>query len=109
MDIEVTPVSRCLDKKSQIFGFEIPDLLLIFLSLSILNILFGESTYKIFFVWLPPAALAFFLRVGKRGRPDNFLIHWVKFQVTPGTYYAFKEPDPNPIPPSLKKRKKSHG
>ena len=47
MELKVTEVSRCLDKKMMIMGFEIPDLLFIFLTMSILNFLFGTTNLKL--------------------------------------------------------------
>lgn len=90
--MKVTPVSKCLDKKLQMFGFEMPDLLAIFLLLSILNLVFGGHPYKMFFVWVPPLVLATALRIGKRNKPDNFLVHWLRFQMSPGVYSAFNTP-----------------
>lgn len=91
MEIRTTPVSKCLDKKMIIMGFEIPDLLAIFLMLSILNFLFGMTSMKIVAVWLPTVALALILRISKRGKPDNFLIHWIRFQIRPGILSAFQD------------------
>jgi hypothetical protein len=92
MDIRMNPVSKCLDKKMIVFGFEVPDLLMIFLTLSILNFLFGTTALKIPLVWLPSIALALLLRYSKRGKPDNYLVHWIRFQIRPGHLSAFKEP-----------------
>ena len=91
--MRVTPVSRCLDKKLILFGYEVFDLLAIFLVLSVLNLLFGESGQKLIFVWTPTVALALILRLGKRGKPDKYLVHWIKFQMSRGIYSAFKEKD----------------
>lgn len=91
MEIKTTPVSKCLDKKMIVMGFEIPDLLAIFLTLSILNFLFGMTSMKIVAVWLPTIALAAILRISKRGKPDNFLVHWIRFQIRPGILSAFQE------------------
>lgn len=91
MEIRTTPVSKCLDKKMIVMGFEIPDLLAIFLMLSILNFLFGMTSMKIVAVWLPTIALALILRISKRGKPDNFLIHWIRFQIRPGILSAFQD------------------
>lgn len=91
MEIRTTPVSKCLDKKMIIMGFEISDLLAIFLMLSILNFLFGMTSMKIVAVWLPTVALALILRISKRGKPDNFLIHWIRFQIRPGILSAFQD------------------
>ena len=102
MGLKSTHVSKCLDKKLQIFGFEIPDILAIFLILSILNLVFGQTQMKIFLVWLPPIALAVALRLGKKGKPDNFLIHWVRFQFRPGVLSAFTPSKEVPILPKLR-------
>ena len=92
MAIKSTPVSRCLDKKMILFGFEVPDLLAIFLVLSILNFMFGGTDLKIFLVWIPSLALAGLLRFSKRGKPENYLIHWARYQIRPGIISAFNEP-----------------
>lgn len=99
MEIKTTAVSKCLDKKMIIMGFEIPDLLAIFLTLSILNFMFGMTSMKIILVWLPSIALALILRISKRGKPDNYLIHWIRFQIRPGVLSAFQEPSEWSIPP----------
>lgn len=97
------PVSKCLDKKLIMFGFEVMDILAIFLTLSILNFIFGSSSLKLLFVWLPSALLALVLRYGKRGKPDKYLIHWLRYQIKPGTLSAFHEPTIVNPPPRLSK------
>lgn len=105
MDLKVTSVSKCLDKKMMIMGFEIPDLLFIFLSMSILNFLFGTTSLKLFFVWLPSASIALTIRLTKRGKPENYLIHWLRYQIKPGKLLAFPDPSHDLVPPKLKERK----
>lgn len=105
MHLRTVPVSRCLDKRLKIFGFEIPDVLLIFSTLSVLNFIFGAATLKIFLVWLPTVILAAVLYFGKRGKPENYLVHWVKFQSAPGVHSAFALPSRHISPPKTKKRK----
>jgi hypothetical protein len=100
MELRSVSVSKCLDKKLLIFGYEVPDLLAIFFLLSILNFLFGQTTLKLFLVWLPVVALAVTLRVGKRGKPDNYLIHWFRFRIRPKYLSAFPEPTDSTSPPS---------
>lgn len=103
MDLKVTEVSRCLDKKMMIMGFEVPDLLIIFLTMSILNFLFGTTELKWLFVWLPSAALALTIKFSKRGKPDNYLIHWLRFQIKPGILSAFADPTNDVAPPKIRK------
>jgi hypothetical protein len=106
MELKTTSVSKCLDKKMLIMGFEIPDLLIIFLTISILNFIFGSTGMKFILVWLPSIALALTIRFCKRGKPDNYLLHWLRFQIKPGIISAFVEPThSNPLLKTLTKGK----
>ena len=98
MGLNTTPVAKCLDKKLIIFGYEIPDLLFIFLTLSILNFIFGNSSHQLLLVWCPSLLLAGTLRFGKIGKPENYLIHLVRSKLNPNFYEAFSEPTENPFP-----------
>jgi hypothetical protein len=103
MTIKANPVSKCLDKKLVIFGFEVPDLLAVFIVLSLLNLIFGQSNFKLLLVWMPSLALALLLRLGKRGKPDNHLVHWLRYQIRPGIWSAFAESDAwQPLPQTRK-------
>ena len=103
MSLKCNPVSKCLDKKTLVWGFEMADLLLVFMLLAVLNFIFGGTDNKLLFVWSPPFLLALVLRYGKKGKPENYLIHWIKYQTSAGIHCAFKDPKENPIPPKLKK------
>jgi len=104
MALKTTQTSRCLDKKLQIAGYEIPDLLAIFFLLSLLNFLFGQTDIKMVLVWLPTIFVAVALRIGKRGKPDNHLIHLVRFQLRRKQLFAFNEPSEWPQPPTKNAR-----
>jgi len=84
-----TPVSKSLDKKLRVFGFEVMDLFVVFFGLSVLNLLFGNSLVM---VWLPSIMFAITLRLSKRGKPEKFIMHWMRYQITPATYSAFEKP-----------------
>lgn len=105
MSLKFTPISKCLDKKTMIFGYEVPDLLVIFLTLSLLNLVFSAGSLKIPLVWIPTVALAATLRIAKRGKPDNYLVHWIRFQVRPKELSAFSAPTTWQVLPTLKGRK----
>ena len=92
--MRVIPVSQCLDRKLRFMGFEVGDVLAVFLTLSVLNLLFGQSSFKVALVWGPTVMLALILKYGKRGKPEKFIIHWLRYQVSPGVYEAFPEPTP---------------
>ena len=104
LGLRSTAVSRCLDKKLLFFGYELPDVLVIFLFLAVLNLAFGRTQYKLVMVWLPAIALAIALRLAKRGKPDGFLIHYIRFQTRPRALSAFPEPTVRIIPPRILKR-----
>lgn len=101
--MRVTPVAKTLDKKLTLIGFEVLDLLSIFIVLSTLNLFFGQTAFKIPLVWLPSITLAFILRYGKKGKPDKYLIHWLRYQVKPGIYSAFPKPSIRRAVPRIKK------
>lgn len=107
MPLKTESTSKSLQRKLLIMGFEIPDLLAIFLLLSILNFSFGSTDYKLLFVWLPTVAAATVLRMAKHGKPDNYLVHLVKFFFQPKHLSAFKPPAIIKNPP--KQRKNSNG
>jgi len=97
-------MSRSLDKKLLVLGFEIPDLLAVFLLLAALNFfLGGGGGATILLIWLPPLFLAIILRYGKRGKPDNYLLHVSRYYLSPGVYSAFEYPTVFKIPPSIAK------
>jgi hypothetical protein len=103
MELRSINVSKCLDKRLILFGFEVYDLLAIFLTLSILNLVFGQlgTGMKILFVWAPTAIMALVLYYGKKGKPEMYLIHWVRYQIKPGTLSAFHEPSIVAPPPRI--------
>ena len=70
-----TTVPRALEGKSKIFGLELSDILLLFTNLSLQNLIFGSTGFKIPMVWGTTLALAFVLFFIKRGKPDNYLQH----------------------------------
>ena len=74
-----TKVPRALEMKTKLFGFELPDLLLIFMTLSLTNFLFGATSYRYFLVWGTTLGLALFLFFIKRGKPDGYLQHWGEY------------------------------
>lgn len=68
--------------KSKLFGFELPDLLLIFMNLAVTNLVFGSTEYRYSLVWGTSLGLAAFLFFAKRGKPEGFLQdlieYWIK-------------------------------
>ncbi len=82
-----TRVPRALEMKSKLFGFELPDLLLIFFNLGMTNLIFGGTNLRYPLVWGTTLSLALFLYFVKRGRPDNYIQHLGEFFLRPA-YFA---------------------
>lgn len=89
MALKTSEVYRCLEKKTLIFGFEILDLFLIFFVLAVLNFILGDVAYKFFFTWGPAIALGLTLKWGKAGKPENYILHLIRFYSSPGVFSAF--------------------
>ncbi len=106
MGLRTVSVSQCLDKRLIVFGFEVLDLIAIFITLSTLNLLFGNTELKLPLVWIPALSLASVLRFGKKGKPDQFLAHWLRFQLSPGVYSAFEPATGWVAPPTSRDRMK---
>jgi hypothetical protein len=90
MSLRSTPVSKFLGRPLRIFGFEVPDLLAICLFVAVANFVVTSGMGKIWFVWLPALILGLLVRFGKANKPENFLVHWVRYQLAPGAYCAAK-------------------
>lgn len=88
----VTKVPRTLEMKTKLFGFEIADLVLIFMTLSITNFVFGSTRFRYPLVWGITLTLAGVLHFAKRGRPDGFIQHYCEFLFSKG-YRAAGSPD----------------
>ncbi len=87
-----TKVPRALEMKTKLFGFELPDLLLIFMNLAVTNLVFGTTSFRYPLVWGTTLILASFLFFTKRGRPDNFLQHYGEL-IAQSAYKAAGRPD----------------
>ena len=84
-------MSQSLDRKRKILGYEIPDVFAIFITLSVLNYLFGGHPLKIYFAWLPTIVLAVAIRILKRGKADNYLLHKARSLFQPKHLCAFSK------------------
>ena len=87
--MRITPINKSLDKKLKILGFEIPDILLIFIFIAFMNFIVKDGATKFIYVWLPAAVFAIGIRFLKRNKPDNFLVHWIKYHLLPSGLRAF--------------------
>ena len=88
MSLLVSKIPRSLETRTKVLGFELGDLLLVFLYLSLSNFLFGATSLRFPLVWGATICLAGVLYLGKRGKPDNYLQHTFQFYLAPSIYAA---------------------
>ncbi|MBI4925850.1 MAG: hypothetical protein HY843_08000 [Bdellovibrio sp.] len=88
MNLLLSKVPRALETKTKLFGIELSDLLLIFIYLSVSNLIFGATRLKFPIVWLGTFALFFVMYFLKRGKPENYLQHLGEFYTSPGVLSA---------------------
>ena len=89
MGLSSSTVYKCLEKKTLILGFEIIDIFLLSFLLCLLNFLFSASAYKLFYTFGPTLIAGAFLSAMKQGKADGYLMHWLRYHLTPGIYRAF--------------------
>lgn len=90
MSLLSSRVPRSLDKKFKVFGFELGDLLLIFLYLAFSNLVFGTTRLKFPLVWAGTPLIAGILYFAKRNQPDDYLQHWGEYYRSPRLFTAGK-------------------
>jgi hypothetical protein len=90
MSLLTSKVPRSLETKTKLFGFELGDLVLIFLYLALSNLVFGQTNLKLPLVWLGTLALGAVLYFTKRGKPDHHLEHLGEYLRAPGILSAGK-------------------
>jgi hypothetical protein len=79
----LSKVPRALETKSKIFGFELADILILFIYLSISNFIFGQTPFKFLFVWVGTVTLGLSLHFLKKDKPENHLQHLGEFYRKP--------------------------
>ena len=87
-DLATSTVHRNLEAKPKILGFELTDLLIVLLVCAVTNLFFGKTALGLGAVFSVPPLLATVLFVAKRGRPDGFLAHFVRYHAKPGAFAA---------------------
>lgn len=85
-------VPRSLDTKSKILGFELSDVIILLLNLSVQNLIFGSTSMKIPMVFGTSLVLGGLLFFVKRGKPDHYLQHLAEHLMSK-TVYEANSPD----------------
>ena len=93
MDLRSSTVHRNLDAKLKIVGMEVHDLLFILLFAAVMNLIFGQTALALYVVFLLPSLMAVVLFFAKRNKPDRYLLHLIRYYMSPGFYSAAKISD----------------
>ncbi len=88
MNLLISKTPRNLESKLKLLGFELIDLLLIFVYLSISNLLFGQTSLKTPMVYIATIALSAILYFVKKGKPDNYLSDLISSLINPNIFCA---------------------
>ena len=86
--LKTSTVHRKLDAKFKIGGIEAADLLAVLLLSALMNFVFGQMKIGPLFIFGLPALLFFALYFGKRGKPEGYLLHAIKYVLSPGELWA---------------------
>lgn len=82
-ELLTSSVPRALENKNKLFGFEVPDLLIIFIHMASMNLIFGSTRFRYPLVWGSTFLIAGFLFFIKKGKPDRYLQHLIEFYSKP--------------------------
>jgi hypothetical protein len=88
MDLKRSTVHRRLDAKFKIGGADASDLMLVLLLTAVLNLFFGRVPYGAVAIFGLPSLIFSGLYFGKRGKPEGFLLSFIKFYLSPGELWA---------------------
>jgi len=107
--LELSKVSRSLDRKTLILWLEITDIFAVVTFATVLNLIFGGMGMKLYLVYLPTAVLTATLILAKRGQPDGFLVHFLRYHLQPKhltCFYSGPEKFPLSVALSLRRKEK---
>lgn len=86
--LKTSSIHRNLDAKFKIGGVEAADLLAVLIVGAVMNLFFGRLSIGPIFIFGVPGILFCALYFGKRGKPDGYLLHAIKFFVSSGALRA---------------------
>ena len=92
MEINTATVQRNLDAKLKIGNIEALDLLIALICGSMMNLIFGGTALELPLVVGMPMLILAVCYFGKRGKPEKYLPHLLRFYVSPGFFAAGEEP-----------------
>lgn len=91
--LKTSTIHRKLDAKFKIGGVDATDLLSVLGCAAVMNLLFGQFSFGPIFIFGIPGILFFVLYFGKKGKPEGYLLHAIKFYLSPGEIRAGQKED----------------
>lgn len=91
MDLETSKVHRNLDAKIKILGLDAPDLIFVLILAAVMNLFFGSTSFAAVMVLGVPLIFLGIIYFSKKGKPDGYMVHLVRYLITPGIYQAGEE------------------
>lgn len=88
MSLKTSQVHRRLDAKLKIGSVEATDLLVVLILAAVLNLFLNSIPFGPILIFGIPSLLFVALYFGKRGKPDGYLLHAIKFYLSPGELWA---------------------
>lgn len=92
-ELKSSKVYRKLDAKFKVGGVEAADLLGVLILAAVLNLGLGRVPYGAVLIFGIPLLIFITLYFGKRGNPDGYLLHALKFYLSPGEVRAGSNED----------------
>ena len=92
MTINTSTIHRNLDAKFKIGNIEALDLLIALICGAMMNLCFGGTALELPMVMGVPVLVLTVLYCGKRGKPDKYLPHLLRFYLATGFFAAGAEP-----------------
>ena len=90
---------RNLGGQIRVLGLEAPDLIFVLLVAAIMNLIFGQTRFVLLAVFGVPSLILASLYIGKKGKPDGYLIHLLRYLIMPNFFSAGESPN---IPQRMK-------
>ncbi len=87
-ELSISKVHRNLDAKIKIGSLEAIDLIGVLIFGVIMNMIFGNTNLNVPMSIGLPGAFLTVLYFGKRNKPQDFLIHLIRFYIAPSQYQA---------------------
>jgi len=86
MNLKTSTIHRRLEAHIKILGMDLNDLLFVLLLAAVMNLIFGSSAIGTIMVFILPAILAVVLILTKRNKPEQYLLHLLRFHLMPGYF-----------------------